>query len=96
MAHTPEEIDHFSGKRTHWCIVYYIQYTPFYYMGFFNSENKPAFTIDFNKAMKCHSRIAAQQILDGINSCSGIGENNFKVEEHAWFGIEAEREGREL
>lgn len=104
---TTEQIDHFSGNRNHWCIVHYLNYTPFYYMGWFGETKdkvfKPAFTIDFNKAMKCHSRIAANEILNGLKSCSQTDCSEYKVEDHAWFGTEAEfearrkgREGKEL
>jgi len=100
---TEEELDHFSGKRNHWCIVTYMgSYTPFYYMGWFG-EGKPAVTIDFNKALKCHSKIAANIVLEGLKSCSGFDCSDYKVEDHAWFGADIEmevrskgREGKEL
>lgn len=92
---TDEEKQHFSGNNNHWCIVDYINGTPFYYMGWFGGiEPKPAFTIDFNDALKCHSKIAANQILNGLKSCSHFDCSHFKVEDHAWFGWEAEFDAR--
>lgn len=90
---TDEEKQHFSGKNNHWCIVHYIGGTVFYYEGYFG-KGKPAFTADFNDALKCHSRIAANQILLGLKACSGFDCSEYKVEDHAWFGWEAEFDAR--
>lgn len=92
-TYTEEELDHFSGKRNHWCIVTYIGGMLFYYEGYFG-KGKPAITSDFNDALKCHSKIAAQQILLGLQACSGFDCSDYKVEDHAWFGADVEMEAR--
>lgn len=82
---TEEEKDHYSPDRNHWCLVKYLGSTPMYYTGWFaDTENlRPAISIDFNKALKLHSKIAAEQIINGLKSCANI--TDFKVEDHKWI-----------
>lgn len=82
--------DHFSSDKNHWCLVNYLGNTPFYYTGWFGKNNgdqnyKPGISIDFNEALKLHSKIAAEQVLNGLKNCSGVDANFFKIEDHAWM-----------
>ena len=81
---TEEEKDHYLPERNHWCLVEYVGSTPMYYTGWFGGKEKlkPSVSIDFNKALKLHSKIAAEQIVNGLKSCSNVVY--FKVEEHLW------------
>lgn len=87
--HTAEQAAHFSPDLNHWCIVSYVNQTPFYYTGYFGSnkaqniELQPALSIDFNNALKCHSKIAAEQILTGLKNCSKA--DNFVIEDHKYI-----------
>ena len=83
-----EENEHYSSEKNHWCIVNYISGTLYYYTGWFGKNNgddimKPAISIDFNDALKMHSKIAAEKVLNGLKSCSGV--KNFIVEDHKWM-----------
>ncbi len=83
-----EKKDHYSPERNHWCIVKYVGSTPFYYTGWFgknmgDEKMKPAISIDFNEALKLHSKMASEMVLNGLKSCSGT--HDFKVEDHKWM-----------
>jgi len=97
---TEEQKDHFSADRNHWCVVEYQGATPWYYAGYFGrsgggkdefgmpivSSIKPAFTIDFNEALKLHSKIAAENILNNLKKhASSSLTNSCKVEDHRWM-----------
>lgn len=79
--------DHYSSERNHWCIVMYINSTPLYYTGWFGKNinddiMKPAMSTDFESALKLHSKIAAQTVLNGLQSCSK--SSGLKIEDHMW------------
>lgn len=77
-----EEQDHYSSDRNHWCIVSQLNSVPFYYTGWFG-DGKPAITIDFNKALKMHSKMAAEMVLNGLKSCSSA--EGFVIQDHRWM-----------
>lgn len=85
---TEEEKDHYSSERNHWCIVSLLNGTPFYYTGWFGKNNgdnliKPAISIDFNEALKMHSKKAAEMVLNGLKSCSSV--EGFVIQSHKWM-----------
>lgn len=87
---TQEQKDHFSSERNHWCIVKYSNYTPIYYAGYFGKYNGheevlPAFTTDFNQALKLHSKIAAEALLNDLKKHTLEPFKNANVEDHAWM-----------
>jgi hypothetical protein len=87
---TEEQKDHFSSERNHWCIVQYTgSHTPFYYAGYFGKrlgqEMKPAFTLDFNGALKLHSKIAAEELLRELMRHVPELFGACKVEDHRWM-----------
>lgn len=81
---TQEEKDHYSPDMNHWCLVKYVGATPMYYTGWFGGkELKPSISIDFNEALKLHSKIAAEQVMNGLKFCSNV--KGFKIEGHKWM-----------
>lgn len=88
-----ETKDHFSPDRNHWCIVKYFNHAPLYYVGYFGKNDSgagdkellPAFTLDFNKALKMHSRIAADGLLKELNRHSEQAVAECKVKDHKWM-----------
>ncbi len=85
---TPEQKDHYSPDRNHWCIVCLLNQVPFYYTGYFGTNTgsqilQPKISIDFNDALKMHSKIAAQQVLTGLKSCSKA--DGFIIQDHKWM-----------
>lgn len=98
---TQEQKDHFSSERSHWCVVKYTRATPWYYAGYFGAyqgqqELRPAFTIDFNNALKMHSRIAADEVLYNLKRHAPESVNDCKVEDHMWFASTEESNCAEL
>jgi hypothetical protein len=87
---TEEQKDHFSSDRNHWCIVKYTSNLPMYYAGYFGAysgqtETAPAFTSDFNKALKLHSRIAADELFTELKRHTPLPFTEAKVEDHRWM-----------
>lgn len=87
---TEEQKDHFSPDRNHWCIVKYSNYTPVYYAGYFGKYNGqdgvlPAFTTDFNQALKLHSKIAAETVFHNLKRHTPEPFEKAKVEDHKWM-----------
>jgi hypothetical protein len=99
-------LEHYDSRKNHWCIVTYVGSTPWYYTGYFGKIHnqvsmKPAISIDFEKALKMHTKMAAEQVLQGLIECSGVKKDEYKVEDHAWFASDLEikarnRKGSEL
>ncbi len=88
---TEEQKDHFSPDRNHWCIVKYSknQPPPIYYQGYFGKwqggELLPAFGLDFNEALKLHSKIAAETLLHKLTRHAPETMEGAKVEDHKWM-----------
>ncbi len=85
---TEEQKQHYSNDKNHWCIVKQMGATPFYYTGYFGKNEgeeimKPSLSMDFNEAVKLHSKIAAEMVLSGLKSCSGV--KDFIVQDHKWI-----------
>lgn len=85
-----EQKDHYSPDRNHWCIVKYADHTPIYYAGYFGKYNGsndplPAFTTDFNQALKLHSRIAADTLFSNLQRHTPQPFEKCKVEDHRWM-----------
>jgi hypothetical protein len=87
---TEEEKDHYSADRNHWCIVKYAGATPVYYAGYYGKYNGqenvlPAFTTDFNQALKLHSKIAAEQLFASLKRHAVNNFSECNVEDHRWM-----------
>lgn len=85
---TEEEKAHYSPEINHWCIVWLVKGATLYYTGWFGKNHgdeimKPALSLDFNEALKMHSKIAAEMVLNGLKSCSSV--ENFIIQDHKWM-----------
>lgn len=70
-------------NQVFWCIVTYVGSTPMYYAGYFKAHYgeplKPVISVSFDDALKCHSKEAAQKILNNLNV------SGWKVEDHMYM-----------
>ena len=73
----------------YWCIVKYSKgNTPLYYCGYFGkysgTELLPSISTDFEQAVKCITKQAADNLLANLKKHAPVTSENFVVEEHMY------------